>query len=250
LDMRHLTPARGVFRINKMNADFILKELQSVGTPAKAVVLQRFFKTGVGQYGESDVFLGVVVPHTRCIAKANMRTSIGEIAKLLQSQYHEARLCALLILTERYKHATEKEREEIFRFYLQNTKWINNWDLVDLSAPKIAGEYLSDKDRTILYRLAESYSLWEQRIAIISTLTFIRKNDFYDTFELSKRLFSHKHDLMHKAVGWMLREVGKRDQKALTDFLEEFSTAMPRTALRYAIEHYPEPERQLFLKKR
>jgi len=233
-----------------MSVDFILKELQSVGTPEKAAHLQRFFKTGPGQYGEGDVFIGVVVPHTRCIAKANFRTSMKEIAKLLQSKYHEARLCALLILTERFKKAPEKEREEIFNFYLQNTSYINNWDLVDLTAPKIVGEYLLDKDRAILYLLAESESLWEQRIAIISTYTFIRKNDFYDTFELSKRFLTHKHDLMHKAVGWMLRETGKRDRKALTDFLETFSPVMPRTALRYAIEHYPEPERQYFLKKK
>ena len=234
----------------KMNADFIIKELQSVGTPEKAAILQRFFKTGPGQYGEGDVFLGVVVPHTRSIAKANLGTSMEEIAKLLQSKYHEARMCALLILVERFRKAPEKEREVIFAFYLANTSYINNWDLVDLTAPTIVGEYLLDKDRAILYKLAESAGLWEQRIAMVSTYAFIRKNDFSDTFALSKRLFSHKHDLMHKAVGWMLRETGKRNRKALTDFLEEYATNMPRTALRYAIEHYPEPERQYFLKKK
>ena len=233
-----------------MNADFILNELRSVGTTEKAAILQRFFKTGKGQYGEGDVFLGVVVPHTRSIARANSRTPIEEIARLLHSPYHEARLCALLILTERFKKAPIKARDDLFRFYLNHTDRINNWDLVDLSAPKIVGDYLIDKDRAILYRLVESAGLWEQRIAIISTLTFIRKNDFFDAFELAKRLFTHKHDLMHKAVGWMLREVGKRDRKALTDFLEEFATKMPRTTLRYAIEHYPEPERQYFLKKK
>ena len=231
------------------DASFIIKELQSVGTPEKAAILQRFFKTGPGQYGEGDVFLGVVVPHTRSIAKANIRTPFEEIAKLLHSQYHEARLCALLILVERFKKAPEKEREELFKFYLENTNYINNWDLVDLSAPKIVGEYLLEKDRSLLYRLAASESLWEQRIAIISTLTFIRKHDFTDTIELSKRLLTHKHDLMHKAVGWMLRETGKRDRKALTAFLEEFATTLPRTTLRYPIEHYPEPDRQYFLKK-
>jgi 3-methyladenine DNA glycosylase AlkD len=234
----------------RMNADFILKELHSVGTPEKAAILQRFFKTGPGQYGEGDVFLGVVVPHTRSIAKANVRTPIEEVAKLLQSKYHEVRLCALLIFTEQFKKAPEKERTAIFHFYLKNTAHTNNWDLVDLTAPKIVGEYLLDKDRAILYRLVESKCLWEQRIAIIATLTFIRKKDFFDTLELSKRLLTHKHDLMHKAVGWMLREIGKRDRTTLTDFLEEFATIMPRTALRYAIEHYPEPERQYFLKKK
>ena len=233
-----------------MNAEFIINELGSVGTAEKAAILQRFFKTGKGQYGDGDVFLGVVVPHTRNIARANSMTPHEEVAKLLHSQYHEARLCALLILTERFKKATAKEREVIFNFYLSHTDRINNWDLVDLSAPKIVGEFLLDKDRAILYRLAESASLWEQRIAIISTLSFIRNNDFYDTIELSKRLLTHRHDLMHKAVGWMLREVGKRDRKALTVFLDEFSTKMPRTALRYAIEHFPEPERRCFLNKK
>jgi len=233
-----------------MNADFILEELQSVGTPEKAAILQRFFKTGPGQYGEGDVFIGVVVPHTRSIARSNSGTPKEDIAKLLQSKYHEARLCALLILVERFKKAPEEEKTVIFNFYLKNTSQINNWDLVDLTAPKIVGEYLLDKDRAILYRLAESDNLWEQRIAIVSTYTLIRNNDFTDTFELSKRFLTHKHDLMHKAVGWMLRETGKRDPKALTDFLESFAPVMPRTALRYAIEHYPEPERQYFLKKK
>ena len=233
-----------------MTANFILSELQSVANPEKAIILQRFFKTGPGQYGEGDVFLGIVVPHTRSIAKANLRTPLPEIAELLKSKYHEARLCALLILTERFKKALENEQEEIFDFYLTNTSCINNWDLVDLTAPTIVGGYLFDKQRTLLYDFVESACLWEQRIAIVSTYAFIRKNDFSDTFELSKRLLTHKHDLMHKAVGWMLREVGKRDRKALTDFLEEYATKMPRTALRYAIEHYTEPERQYFLKKK
>ena len=233
-----------------MNADFIISELQSVGTPEKAIHLQRFFKTGPGQYGEGDVFIGVVVTHTRGIAKTNLQTPLTEISKLLKSKFHEARLCALLILTERFKKATEKDRKEIFEFYLNNTSCINNWDLVDLSCTTVVGEYLLDKDRDILYKIVQSECLWEQRIAIVSTYAFIRKNDFFDTLELSERLFTHKHDLMHKAVGWMLREVGKRDRDTLTGFLEENTTKMPRTTLRYAIEHYPEPERQYFLKKK
>ena len=233
-----------------MNEEFILSELQSLGTPEKAAHLQKFFKTGPGQYGEGDVFFGVVVPHTRSIAKANLQTPLTKIHKLLKSKYHEARLCALLILTERFKKATKKERKEIFTFYLKNASCANNWDLVDLSCPTIVGEYLLDKNRDVLYKLAESDCLWEQRISIVSTYAFIRKNDFYDTIELSKKLFTHNHDLIHKAVGWMLREAGKRDRKTLTDFLEENATIMPRTSLRYAIEHYPEFERKYFLKKK
>jgi 3-methyladenine DNA glycosylase AlkD len=233
-----------------MNVEFILNELQSIGTPEKAVHLQRFFKTGPGQYGEGDVFIGVVVPHTRSIAKANLRTPLTEIRRLLMSKYHEARLCALIILTERFKKASDRERKEIYHFYLANTSRINNWDLVDVTCPAIVGEYLLDKNRDILYKLAESDCLWEQRISIVSTLAFIRKNDFSDTLELSKKLLNHPHDLMRKAVGWMLRETGKRERNILTGFLEEYAARMPRTALRYAIEHYPEPERQYFLKKK
>jgi 3-methyladenine DNA glycosylase AlkD len=233
-----------------MNVEFILNELQSVGTPEKAAHLQRFFKTGPGQYGEGDVFIGVVVPHTRSIAKSNLRTPLTEIRRLLMSKYHEARLCALIILTERFKKAPEKERIEIYHFYLANSSRINNWDLVDLTCPAIVGGYLLDKSRDVLYKLAESNCLWEQRISIVSTLTFIRKNEFSDTLELSKKLLNHPHDLMHKAVGWMLRETGKRERNILTGFLEEYAAKMPRTALRYAIEHYPEPERQYFLKKK
>lgn len=235
-----------------MTAAFILSELQSVGTPEKAVHLSRFFKTGPGQYGEGDQFLGVVVPQTRSIAKANKATPFDELQLLLDSPWHEARLCALLILVYRFqdRKAMPEEREAIFRFYLKNMRRCNNWDLVDLTCRDIVGEYLVDKDRSLLYRLAESENLWEQRISIVSTWAFIRRNDFGDTLELSERLIGHKHDLMHKAVGWMLREVGKKERQTLTDFLERNATRLPRTALRYAIEHYPEPERQYFLKKK
>ena len=195
-----------------MTAAFILSELQSVGTPEKAVHLSRFFKTGPGQYGEGDQFLGVVVPQTRSIAKANKATPFDELQLLLDSPWHEARLCALLILVYRFqdRKAMPEEREAIFRFYLKNMRRCNNWDLVDLTCRDIVGEYLVDKDRSLLYRLAESENLWEQRISIVSTWAFIRRNDFGDTLELSERLIGHKHDLMHKAVGWMLREVGKK----------------------------------------
>lgn len=233
-----------------MTADFILSELRSVGSTEKAVHLSRFFKTAPGQYGEGDLFLGVVVPQTRSIAKENKTASLEELQKLLNSPWHEARLCALLILVLRYKDrkTTQEERGNIYRFYLKNTRRCNNWDLVDLSCRDIVGEYLVDKDRSPLYRLAESENLWEQRIAVVSTWAFIKRSDFTDILTLAEYFITHKHDLMHKAVGWMLREVGKRDRDTLTDFLERFATRLPRTSLRYAIEHYPEDQRQYFLK--
>lgn len=233
-----------------MTADFILSELRSVGSAEKAVHLSRFFKTAPGQYGEGDLFLGVVVPQTRGIAKENKTAPLEELQKLLNSPWHEARLCALLILVLRYKDrkTTQEDRDHIYRFYLKNTHRCNNWDLVDLSCRDIVGEYLVDKDRSPLYRLAESDNLWEQRIAVVSTWAFIRRSDFTDILTLAEYFITHKHDLMHKAVGWMLREVGKRDRDTLTDFLERFATRLPRTSLRYAIEHYPEEQRQYFLK--
>lgn len=233
-----------------MTADFILSELRSVGSAEKAVHLSRFFKTAPGQYGEGDFFLGVVVPQTRSIAKENKTAPLEELQKLLDSPWHEARLCALLILVLRYKDrkTTQEDRDNIYRFYLKNTRRCNNWDLVDLSCRDIVGEYLVDKDRSPLYRLAESDNLWEQRIAVVSTWAFIRRSDFTDILTLAEYFIMHKHDLMHKAIGWMLREVGKRDRDTLTDFLERFATRLPRTSLRYAIEHYPEDQRQYFLK--
>lgn len=233
-----------------MTAAFVLSELQSIGSSEKAVHLSRFFKTGPGQYGEGDRFLGVMVPYSRAIAKANKAMPLEEVQLLLESSWHEARLCALLILVYRFKERkiTEEEREQIYSFYIKNARRCNNWDLVDLSCRDIVGEYLVDKDRSILYRLADSENLWEQRIAIVATWAFIRRLDFNDTLALAERLMAHKHDLMHKAVGWMLREVGKKDRETLTNFLEKNATQLPRTTLRYAIEHYPEPQRQYFLK--
>lgn len=235
-----------------MTARFILSELESIASPEKAVHLSRFFKTGPGQYGEGDRFMGIIVPRTRDIAKANLATPFDELQQLLDSPWHEARLCALMILVYRFqgRKTAQEEREQIFRFYIKNARRCNNWDLVDLSCRDIVGEYLIDKDRDLLYRLAKSDNLWEQRIAIVSTWAFIRKHDFRDTLELSERLIDHPHDLMRKAIGWMLREVGKRDRPTLTGFLERNATRLSRTSLRYAIEHYPEPERQYFLKKK
>jgi 3-methyladenine DNA glycosylase AlkD len=232
-----------------MTAEHILNELHSVADAEKARFLSRFFKTGPGEYAEGDLFLGIVTPLTRSIAKANIKTPLHELQKLITSEYHEARLCALLIAASQFKKATEKERAILFDFYLRNTCYANNWDLVDVAYPHVVGVYLLDKERTILYKLAQSSSLWEQRIAIVSTIIFIRNNEFIDTLALSEQLLPHPHDLIHKAVGWMLREVGKRDRETLTNFIERNSSKMSRTTLRYAIEHYPENERQYFLWK-
>lgn len=232
-----------------MTAAAILDELRAAGSPEKATHLSRFFKTGPGEYGEGDRFLGVTVPVNRAIAKAHIETPIDEIQRLVESEWHEARLCGLLILCYRYKRrkTVESEREEIVRFYLRNARHCDNWDLVDLTCRNILGEYLVDRDRSILYRLAGSDSLWERRIAMVSTWAFIHRDDFTDTLALAERLMGDPHDLMRKAVGWMLREVGKRDRATLTAFLEKHAADMPRTALRYAIEHYPEAERRYFM---
>lgn len=232
-----------------MTAAAILDELRAAGSPEKATRLSRFFKTGPGEYGEGDRFLGVTVPVNRAIAKAHIETPIDEIQRLVESEWHEARLCGLLILCYRYKRrkTADSEREEIVRFYLRNARHCDNWDLVDLTCRDILGEYLVDRDRSILYRLAGSDSLWERRIAMVSTWAFIHRDDFTDTLALAERLLDDPHDLMRKAVGWMLREVGKRDRATLTAFLEKHAADMPRTALRYAIEHYPEAERRYFM---
>ena len=189
------------------------------------------------------------MPVNRAIAKAHIETPIDEIQRLVESEWHEARLCGLLILCYRYKRrkTADSEREEIVRFYLRNTRHCDNWDLVDLTCRDILGEYLVNRDRSILYRLAGSDCLWERRIAIVSTWAFIHRDDFTDTLALAEQLLGDPHDLMRKAVGWMLREVGKRDRATLTAFLEKHAADMPRTALRYAIEHYPEEERRYFM---
>jgi len=234
-----------------MNAEFILQELLSVANPEKARFLQGFFKTGKGQYAEGDILLGIVVPHTRDIVKRSPSLPFNEIQILLDSKYHEVRLAGLLFLAKQFKKAkNEEERKAIFDFYLQNARKANNWDLVDVTCRDVVGEYLLDKeDRTVLYRLAESDNLWEQRMAIVSTWTFIKHRQFDDTLAIAEKLLTHKHDLMHKAVGWMLREVGKKERAILVDFLEEHYTKMPRTALRYAIEHFNPEERERFMIK-
>jgi 3-methyladenine DNA glycosylase AlkD len=216
--------------------------------PRQATILQRFFKTGPGQYGEGDIFIGVKVPQTRAVARQFRSAPIDEILSLLKSAVHEERLLALLLMVEQYSKGNDGIREKIINSYLANTRYINNWDLVDLSAPQIVGGYLIDRDRSILRKLALSRSLWERRISIIATFHFIKNGDLSDTFEIAGILIADKHDLIHKAVGWMLRETGKRDMKAEEEFLIPNYKSMPRTMLRYAIERFPEKKRQAYLK--
>jgi len=235
----------------------IIKNLQKLKNSGKAKILQGFFKTDKGEYGEGDVFLGIVVPLQRQVAKKYFpEASLTDLQKLLNSKIHEYRLVALLMLVAKSGDLSltagdkiEKNKEQIFDFYLKNTKNINNWDLVDLSAPNIVGNFLLDKDTKILYKLATSKNLWERRIAVISTFAFIKENQFIDTLKIAELLLNDKHDLIHKAVGWMLREVGKRDIKSLENFLNKHYKTMPRTMLRYAIEKLPENKRKKYLKK-
>ena len=225
----------------------VQKELALLANPEKARVLQRFFKTGIGEYGEGDVFLGITVPKTRSVAKKFAGISFPEIRQLLGSKIHEERLCALLVLVEKFKKAGETERKEVFDFFLENAHFANNWDLVDLSADKIAGEFLFGKGKKILFGLAKSDSIWGRRIAVVSTFAFIKRNHFAETLKISEILLHDKHDLIQKAVGWMLREVGKRDMEAEEAFLKKHCKKMPRTMLRYAIERFPEKKRRAYL---
>ncbi|MDQ5950111.1 MAG: hypothetical protein QG585_51 [Patescibacteria group bacterium] len=210
---------------------------------------ERFFKCGKGQYGEGDKFLGVSVPECRKIAKHFFGISLSDIEKLLQNPWHEVRLVSLFLLIEHFRVSNEKEQKKIFDFYLKNTKYINNWDLVDTSVYKIVGEFLLEKDRIVLYSLAQSKSLWERRMSIVATYRFIKNGDFKDALEISKILSKDSEDLIHKACGWMLREVGKKDKKVLSKFLDNNFKILPRTTLRYAIERMDEKERKYFLKR-
>lgn len=233
-----------------MTAQDIQKQLDTHSSPEKREFLPHFFKTGKGQYGEGDKFLGVMVPEIRKIAKANKTLSFNEVEKLLNNEYHECRVCALFILIEQFKKGDEETKKNIYDFYLSYTHRINNWDLVDLSCKDIVGAYLVDKkDRSILYKLANSNLLWDQRIAVISTFAFIKKHDFTDIINLSERFLTHPHDLMHKAVGWMLREAGKRDKKVLIEFLDNSYKKMPRTMLRYSLEKLTPEEKTHYMKK-
>jgi 3-methyladenine DNA glycosylase AlkD len=233
--------------MNSMTAQQIKKRLRQFASKEKAKILRRFFKTGPGEYGEGDIFLGVVVPDIRKVAKEFQNTPLGEIKTLLASTVHEERLLALLMLVHAFAKGDDSLKRKIYSLYLKNTKYINNWDLVDLSAPNIVGAYLLDKSRTPLHAFAKSRSLWKRRIAILATFQFIKQNDFDDTLRISKSLLMDDHDLLHKAVGWMLREVGKRSQTVEEKFLRQHYRIMPRTMLRYAIERFPDGKRRKYL---
>ncbi|MDD4530536.1 MAG: DNA alkylation repair protein [Candidatus Gracilibacteria bacterium] len=227
----------------------LIKDLQSLKNPAKAKVLQGFFKTGKGEYGEGDIFLGITVPDQRKLANKYLDLNFAEIQELLESNIHEYRLTAVIILTLKYKKADFNLKKEIFDFYISNTRNINNWDLVDVTCPCIVGNFLLDKDRKILYKLVKSSLLWDKRIAIISTFEFIKNNDFEDALKISEILITDKNDLIQKAVGWMLREIGKRNKMIEIEFLEKYYKIMPRTMLRYSIEKFSEEEKKKYMGK-
>ena len=234
-----------------MHVAEIKRELRKKADRSKAAFLPRFFKTGPGEYGEGDRFLGVTVPNTRLVAKRYAAASPDVVDTLLHSGFHEDRLCALLILVHQYARAEtfedEREKERIYGFYMAHRRQVNNWDLVDLSAPRIVGAWLHDKGKEELWALAESASLWERRIAIVSTLYFIQRREFSVTLRIARSLFRDKEDLLHKATGWMLREVGKKDEPVLAAFLRDHYHQIPRTTLRYAIERFPEKKRKSYL---
>lgn len=226
----------------------IFSDLQSHADPKQAEILQRFFKTGEGQYGAWDIFLWLKVPVQRMIAKKYINLDFATLQEMLDSNIHEYRLTALLILVLRNVKADPLMKDQIFDFYIKNTRNINNWDLVDLTAPGIVGNYLLEKDKSLLYTFAKSKHLREKRIAIISTFAFLRVGEYEDTFKIAEMLLYDTHDLIHKAVGWMLREVGKRSQFEEEKFLKKCYKTMPRTMLRYAIEKFEESRRQAYLK--
>ncbi len=228
----------------------ITDKLKRAGDPAKAVFLKRFFKTTKGEYGYGDRFIGVTVPEQRAIAKTHLDLDSKTLDRLLDSPIHEYRLTALLILTYQFKKGNEDMKQKIYRYYLAKTSRINNWDLVDASARNIIGEYLllHPEEKKILYTLVRSRNLWERRIAIVATFAGIRAGQFDDTLKLSELLMTDTHDLIHKAVGWMLREVGKRNKRALLDFLKAYAHTMPRTTLRYALERCTPEEKTYYMK--
>ena len=234
----------------KASKNTLLDELKSAGNSEKSAFLLRFFKTGPGEYGEGDRFLGVTVPQQRAITKRFFQKfSIQDYRELIQNQFHEVRLTTLLMLVYRYeKTKSEAEQKELVEFYLSNLDFVNNWDLVDSSCYQILGHFYWRKDKSIFYELADSGHLWRQRVAMISSYFWIKKGEFSDALALAEKLKNHPHDLMHKAVGWMLREIGNRNFEVEMEFLKKHYQAMPRTALRYAIEKFPEELRQDFLK--
>lgn len=263
-------------------SETIVNELRSAGTPEQALILSRFFKTGKGQYGEGDIFLGVKVPQTRSIVKKYWKeATMRDIAELIASPLHEVRLAALLILSAHFSHwkrvamknnieisnnrteltpqewkiksigaTAENKMKECIEFYLTHTRFINNWDLVDLSCGEILGEWLLERERGVLKTLAGSENLWEQRISIVTCIRLVKHGEFKECLEISERLLYHPHDLIQKAVGWTLREMGKVNRELLDRFLEQYAATMPRTMLRYAIEKHSEQERKIWMQKR
>ncbi len=231
-----------------MAIDEIRTRLRKLGSKERAKVSQRFFKTGPGEYGEGDIFLGIKVPDLRKLAREYRHIPLKEVRQLLKSSIHEERLFALILLVQTYAKGNQSEQERIYELYLKHTRFVNNWDLVDTSAEHIVGHFLVNRSKEPLYGLAQSPVLWERRIAIMSTFHFIKRHEFAQTLKISKMLLSDAEDLIHKAVGWMLREVGKRDLQTEEGFLKRYYRKMPRTMLRYAIERFPEPKRQRYLK--
>ncbi len=225
------------------------KELKLLSHPGKAKVYARFFKTGKGQYGFGDIFLGLAVPEQRKLAQKYVGLSFDDVKGLLYSKYHEHRLTALFILVYKYGKAGNAAKQRVINFYLRHKHRGNNWDLIDCVADKLLGKHLLDKDKLILYQLAKSESLWDRRIAIITTFEFIRNRQFDDTIKIAEILLSDKHDLIQKAVGWMLREMGKRDEKELIKFLDKHYQTMPRTTLRYAVERLDKNKKEFYMKK-
>lgn len=227
-----------------------VRALMKAIEPKKRVNAAIFFKTGIGQYGEHDQFIGIPVPVLRKIAKKFPNLAFEELQVLIESSINEERLLALYVLIDLYKKASAEKKESIYRFYMSNLRWVNNWNLVDSSAYWIIGVHLFKRDKAALLNLARSHSLWERRIAIIATLYFIRNNVFVWTLKIAQLLLKDSHDLIHKAVGWMLREVGKRDKVVLTEFLNAYAGDMPRTMLRYAIEKFSANKRKFYLEKK
>jgi len=232
-----------------LKASIVKAELNKMADPIRARVSRRYFKTGPGEYGQGDCFLGVRVPSQRIIARQFVGLPLLEVEKLLKSRWHEYRLTGILILVNKYQIGTDEQKKEIFTFYSDHLEAVNNWDLVDVSAHKIIGNYLKDKDRRFLYYLADSDNLWFRRSSIIATFAFIDDGDLQETIQLATRLLKDKHDLIHKAVGWAIREVGKKDPLIAKKFLDRYHSEMPRTMLRYALEKFSSAERQHYLKR-
>ena len=233
-----------------MDAEAVKKQLHKQENPLRAAHSMGFFRTGKGEYGEGDQFLGLTVPQQRQIAKQFKDLPLGEVQKLLSGPFHEYRQVALIIMAERAKKADEAQGKELYDYYLKNTKYVNNWDLVDTSAPAIVGAYLLGKNHAPVYKLARSKNLWEKRIAMVSTLTFIRNGQLADTFAIAEILIEDSHDLIHKAVGWMLRCAGDVDRTELLKFLDKHAASMPRTALRYSLEHLTSEQKMYYMAKK